>query len=1545
MINKLGNCFKKDLIKLRVKLLQLVIIMSILGIVLINNKVNAVQVPMTKDNFEEISLYLRRDDPALQSLEMEYALTEVELKAIYDSLKENTELGYITWHEDQIPDPILADIENRLIENNRNYRHYPNDYIHALLSFHAYIDAPLNESVVLNDLILDDKIKKDLEDWHVVSVHDNVSETGYYGVIYQNNKTHQVVLANRGTEGGASGVITDLSKKHSDWNVNLREILVGQIIVGQQARNYEATKEAVEKAKKLGYRLSFTGHSLGAWLAEMSAFYSYDHFHYRDIKAVTFDSPGTKPMMENWKSNIASRDTQVNLKDIDIVTYLAIPNPVNSCNRHVGRIYRISPEMVYTDSINKKIPSFIKTKIGDKIEGLLAAEGHMLTGILATFDPETGKPKKYKRMANWPKMEYLGEARDFSIKTDETLTNILQYGGIPLPTAWLGVKSARYLFADSTLMTVVDLLLNFKNINMDEYWAYFANIDLEQEDAVPLSELLESKRKAIADKRFALIGKAKYREGDINKMDLQKGRIDDYLYDLYKYKVELKELSLSIVQTQLEELLTTYTIEQNGKDHFLWPGSGYNVEDIRQRAQRLLRVIPKNLQEFWQFTDKKITSLPDNLSWKIPHYIGIRAKEKELADKLIKDRVVVISGAGGMGKSTLAEKFGIDRKKEGWQVRWIKGTQLEEEFFQLAKDLKIPTDNLHPEKIRDLGYGGLERLAKKQKLLIFDNVEEEKIQQYLKNLPPYTKVIITARNPKILEGIQPIMMEGFSKSEAISYLKEALGKNEKEAAQLVDTVTESPFRLAKVVAYLKRNNLKSVDEFLQEYEEIQKGRKHDPEIYPEVELLFRDLKNECYEGWRLLKFLAYLDAEGVPEEFIQNIIGKKRDVLQKAVNKLGELSLVDVISEGSQKILKVSHRIIQNETKKALVEENQTQVAEIMEKLIAELDKVFPLVHKNSENWQEAKKWVNHAKMVVKEAKKINLSFAKRGNLLSKIGYYNSEIMFDYKEAIYYWEETLNYQKEVYQSNHSNVASSLHRLGFAYPQLGGEENVQKGLKYDEDGLKMNQALFSGNHSDVASSLTSVGFAYINLGGEENFQKGLQYLQDALTMRQALFPGNNPNVASSLSNIGFAYKNKGGEKNIQNGLKYLEDALKMWQTLLPENHNNVAVLLSTIGLAYKDLGEEENIQKGLKYLEDALKMDKIVFPGNHPNVAEMLHIVGHAYISVGGEGNVRKGLIYHKDALEMYQELFRRNHPDVARSLHFIGRAYQELGGKKGIQKGLKYLEDALKMYQSLFSENNGNVAILLNDVGKAYRKIGDEHKYLECMKQAYSICSVALGENHEETKKLKSVIELLQPKFFINQNNAQTLQEEECVGGNKIGSECRWIITSRGEIKDDLLEVKQKIQKDVLDKIVQAVGSYGWSYDWFIVNYGVKGYMDRIYLKKKLQELGHDDSNIEIVQMLCFEAMNLGIMESEEKPYKIAEFFTQENSELVKKIAIKHPEFFVDGLIVEACVRAMANDKSFEEHIFKHVEYMGMNERKERIESIEQNYRLQHQDL
>ena len=127
----------------------------------------------------------------------------------------------------------------------------------------------------------------------------------------------------------------------SGMQADIQTVMIGDIGL-HQAHAYCGTKIAVEFAKDMNLSLSFTGHSLGAYLAELSVYYCHMDLNFKNVKAVTFDGPGSLDMMEQLSKNLLIRFDPTQL---DIIRYTAGPNMVNCANKHVGVSYRLFPRV------------------------------------------------------------------------------------------------------------------------------------------------------------------------------------------------------------------------------------------------------------------------------------------------------------------------------------------------------------------------------------------------------------------------------------------------------------------------------------------------------------------------------------------------------------------------------------------------------------------------------------------------------------------------------------------------------------------------------------------------------------------------------------------------------------------------------------------------------------------------------------------------------------------------------------------------------------------------------------------------------------------------------------------------------------------------------------------------------------------------------------------------------------------------------------------------------------------------------------------------
>ena len=200
----------------------------------------------------------------------------------------------------------------------------PSHYYYALMSKQAYKGSKLKEGDVLSDV----KGKPLDAEWTIQKTFEG--KQAYFGVIFVNETDKQIVVAHRGSNTLTS-IIEDL---HGIYLNKLSK---------QKSEAYKLIEEAVELAKTKGATLSFTGHSLGAFLAELSVFYCYNTLDFPNVSAVTFESPGSKGSLEKLQSNLDAE--KIELTSLDIIGYVSYPNLINTCNHHIGTLYHVQPQL------------------------------------------------------------------------------------------------------------------------------------------------------------------------------------------------------------------------------------------------------------------------------------------------------------------------------------------------------------------------------------------------------------------------------------------------------------------------------------------------------------------------------------------------------------------------------------------------------------------------------------------------------------------------------------------------------------------------------------------------------------------------------------------------------------------------------------------------------------------------------------------------------------------------------------------------------------------------------------------------------------------------------------------------------------------------------------------------------------------------------------------------------------------------------------------------------------------------------------------------
>jgi hypothetical protein len=125
---------------------------------------------------------------------------------------------------------------------------------------------------------------------------------------------------------------------------------------------------------------------------------SHDVTHSYHPHTVVFDSPGCRDMLSQMadKLDVRNEGRVVDIQHLDITSYLSAPNLINTCNSHLGRVYRIFTDLSDMGVLKKRTPLYnLATHSMDKIE--------------QAFDPETGQVRKddkgrlkIREVVDWP---------------------------------------------------------------------------------------------------------------------------------------------------------------------------------------------------------------------------------------------------------------------------------------------------------------------------------------------------------------------------------------------------------------------------------------------------------------------------------------------------------------------------------------------------------------------------------------------------------------------------------------------------------------------------------------------------------------------------------------------------------------------------------------------------------------------------------------------------------------------------------------------------------------------------------------------------------------------------------------------------------------------------------------------------------------------------------------------------------------------------------------------------------------------------------------
>jgi len=734
-------------------------------------------------------------------------------------------------------------------------------------------------------------------------------------------------------------------------------------------------------------------------------------------------------------------------------------------------------------------------------------------------------------------------------------------------------------------------------------------------------------------------------------------------------------------------------------------------------------------------------------------------KIKESLTYLENHRILLISGVGGVGKSTLARALVDLRPVNVPEPFWFNFNQnqdakLGDILEKLAAYMNAPEIATFKAERREPGKPDVDRLTdelqrRSQVWLIFDDLstmledrqfKDKGIELLFSSLRYNThnaKVIVTSRILPTLENGESLIdvvedeekqhLNGLKKDFAVDYLVRN-GLDEVEPHKLEELATGvdgHPLALKLLVELVKEFGVKDTLEDLSIYQEskedtIKKARRlFDKLAGEEKELLERiSVYREPVE----LKALRVMFTENTPTDAVRKLIDKS--LLE--TNHEGNYWLHPLVQEFSYSDLenkKEVHMIAYNYYNSLTLPENPRKKEELQSAIEA---------HHHA---CEAEEYDLAANIIFDY--NLCLDLNRWGNYKTLIQLYQRLLEREYSGSKYILKD-----KQIY-------GKVLGNLGTAYSDIG---EVRKAVEYYEQGLKI--ALETQNKIDEGIWLQNLATACSDLG---DYAKAETYYEKSFEIFKET--GCKNLEATAIGNMGNICGVRGKNKK---AFEYYEKALEISKVV--GDKENEAIWLLNIAAARNKLGDHE---KELEYYEKCLKISREC--GNRKIEARTLTNLGSLYINHNSFvkeddncKNLKKGFEYCNQSLEILKEM--GDLQGEGHVLKYIGNYYEKIDDS---ENALKYYKYSLKIANNIM-DKSGEINSLAT-LAKFHRNLENYSEAIEYYKKALEIskrvgskrnergCLVDIGSIYGSMGEFKKAIESLEEAALI----AKKLDEKD----------------------------------------------------------------------------------------------------------------------------------------------------------------------------------------
>ncbi|HEY6325170.1 MAG TPA: FxSxx-COOH system tetratricopeptide repeat protein, partial [Candidatus Cybelea sp.] len=705
------------------------------------------------------------------------------------------------------------------------------------------------------------------------------------------------------------------------------------------------------------------------------------------------------------------------------------------------------------------------------------------------------------------------------------------------------------------------------------------------------------------------------------------------------------------------------------------------------------------------------------------------------------DRIVVVHGLGGVGKSSIAREYAW-RKRGDYSVIWWLNAQTEDAIvdglLRLGALLVRGLDRLADRRTaaQQVTSSLLKGFAKPV-LLVFDNLEDERL---VHGWRPRTgsRVLATSRNAAWGSGVTAILVQTWPLETAIEYLQRESGRQdlgESGARDIAQALGELPLALAHAAASLRGMRMVTPERYLARIGERLKNApaaaEYPRSVFATFSTAIGHAEKESAGAAAALCFAASYAPDAIPDELfrqpLENYPGDLRPTLSDGGSALdlrsalandllldealGALDRLSLLTFAPASRTYAIHRLVQLAARALFAGDARAW----SECAISASDTAFPNVE--FATWPTCERLLPHARAALTNLSDDTL-FLPAGRLAERCALYLRE-RGEFAAAEQLQSMALAIAEKTFGPESSQAASGVDSLAVIYWRQGRYADAEARFA---KALAILEKTRGPDHLDVATCLNDVGMVYFEQG---RYTEAQPLLERALAIREKELGPDHYGVALVLNNLANLHCVQG--HNLE-GERLQIRTLEINEKALGPDHPRVATSLNNLGTLYELQGR---FNESEPLLQRALQIWESAFGSEHPDLALPLHTLGKIHHR---QERYREAEPLIVRSLDLREKALGPAHPFVGLTLGTLGALYSRQGRHEDAED---LFARALANLEKGLGESHAELAETLSELAHMRKHQGRLDEAESLHERALAIREKTLGPDHELTNAVR----------------------------------------------------------------------------------------------------------------------------------------------------------------------------------------------------------------